>query len=166
MNVFSFSLSGKFCVRWLILWQMAHFVGFPYLSKEFLPGLDCSLHVSSCLAILQIRLFHCGCVDVRCKNLGIWYGVLFFYDLVSVSVEESILVIVCATWGFCREFLILIIKIFTVIVKSLVLTMSYLSSPIVPLTNCSSGIVRFADFNKRYANRSSDHIVPCFFILR
>ena len=33
----------------------------------------------------------------------------------SVSVEESIVAILCATWGFCREFLVLIIKILTVI---------------------------------------------------
>ena len=42
---------------------------------------------------------------------------------------------------------------------SLVLAMSYLSSLIVALTNCSSLLVKFVDFNKRYANRSSDHIV-------
>ena len=48
---------------------------------------------------------------------------------------------------------------------SLVLAMSYLSSLIVALTNCSSLIVKFVDFNKRYANRSSDYIVAfCFMI--
>ena len=88
MNVFSFSLSGKFCVRWLILWQMAFC--WVSISKEFLPGLDCSLHVSSCLAILQIGLFDCGCVDVRCKHLGIWYSVLFFYDLVSLFLWKKV----------------------------------------------------------------------------
>ena len=60
------------------------------ISKEFLPGLDCSLHVSSCLAILQIGLFDCGCVDVRCKHLGIWYSVLFFYDLISLFLWKKV----------------------------------------------------------------------------
>ena len=117
MNVFSFSLSGQFCAQWLILWQMAHFIGFPNLSKGFLPYLDCGLPVSSSLAILQFELFDCGCVGVRCKYLGVWYGIFFFflYGLVSVSVEESITVIVCATWRFCREFLLLIIKMFNII---------------------------------------------------
>ena len=47
---------------------------------------------------------------------------------------------------------------------SLVLAMSYLSSLIVALTNCLSLIVKFVDFNKRYANRSSDHIMAFCFI--
>ena len=106
----------------------------------------------------------------------------FFYDLVSVSIEESIVIIVCATWGFSREFLVLILKIFNTIFKlvssdvgtsevsekifmSLVLTVSYLSSPIVAFTNCSSRVVRFVDFYRRYTNRSSDHIVPWLFVL-
>ena len=81
MNVFSFSLSRQFCAQWLILWQMAHFVGFPYLSKGFLPCLDCGLFVGSCLAILQFRLFDCCC-----KYLGVW--MVFFF---------------CMTWflSFC-----------------------------------------------------------------
>ena len=59
-------------------------------------------------------LFDGGCVGVRCKHLGVGY-VFFVWLGFSVSVEESIVVILCATWGFCREFLVLIIKILTVI---------------------------------------------------
>ena len=47
----------------------------------------------------------------------VFFFFFFLYDLVSVSIEESIVIIVCATWGFCREFLVLIIKIFTPIFK-------------------------------------------------
>ena len=78
------SLSGQFCVQWLILWQMA--LCWVSISTGFLPCLDCGLHVSSCLATLQFGLFDCGCVGVRCKYLGVWYGIVFLYDLVSLFV--------------------------------------------------------------------------------
>ena len=85
MNVFSLSLSGQFCDQWLILWQMAHFIGFPYLSKGFLSCLDCGLFVGSCLAILQFGLFDC-CY----KCLEVWYG--FFF---------SFFFFFCMTWFLC-----------------------------------------------------------------
>ena len=92
MNVFSFSLSGRFCVQWLILWQVAYFFVFPYLSNGFLPSFGCSLLVNSCLVILQFGLFDCCGVGVRFKYLGVWYSIFVFFlcNLVSLFFSVSV----------------------------------------------------------------------------
>lgn len=64
---------------------MAHFIGFPYLSKGFLPCFEYGLFVIFCLAILQFVFFDCCSVDVHCKYLGLWNGIFVF----------------CVTWFLC-----------------------------------------------------------------
>lgn len=70
---------------------MAHFIGFPYLSKGFLPCFEYGLFVIFCLAILQFVFFDCCSVDVHCKYLGLWNGIfVFLRDMVSLFLLKKV----------------------------------------------------------------------------
>ena len=90
----------------------------------------------------QIVLHNLDCMQmfVLWKNC-VWYvGSDFIFRLLRSAVGTS----------FVSE------KIFV----SFICTVSYLSSLIVAFTNRSSLVVRFADLSSRYANTSSDQMVP------